>query len=222
MYIQVHNSTYIFCGLLTFMNKVTDIVISLDSVVSLHAQLHNQLRQVILSGRWPHGSRLPSEIQLAEHLKLSRSTVRLALQQAEIEGLIERAAGRGTFVAYMPSKERKNRLIAFVTCDFDAENHLQILNGAESEAKARGYQLVYSKAKNYQDETEILKSLQNDNAAGVMLWPIFAHSRQQNAEAFQQIHMPLVLVDRNIPGYECDYVTSDNYTGAQALMRHLI
>src|SRR5436190_17185710 len=106
MYIQVHNSTYIFCGLPIFMNKVADIVISHGSVVSLHAQLHNQLRQVILSGRWPHGSRIPSETQLAEYLKLSRSTVRLALQRAEIEGLIERTAGRGTFVAYIPSKER--------------------------------------------------------------------------------------------------------------------
>src|SRR5258708_33738370 len=96
---------------LVFMNKVVDIVISHNSIVSLHLQLHNQLRQQILSGRWPHGSRIPSETQFAEHLKLSRSTIRLALQLAEIEGLIERTAGRGTFVGSLPPKERKNRLI---------------------------------------------------------------------------------------------------------------
>jgi len=204
------------------MNKVTDIVISLDSVVSLHAQLHNQLRQVILSGRWPHGSRIPSEIQFAEHLKLSRSTVRLALQIAEIEGLIERAAGRGTFVAYAPSKERKNRMVAFVTCDFDAENHLLLLTGAESEVKARGYQMLFFKAKNHQEEADILNTLQEDETAGVLLWANSVHSHQENGPGIEQFQFPIVLVDRKIYGFDCDCVTSDNYGGSQALMRHFI
>ncbi len=204
------------------MNKVVDVVISHNSIVSLHLQLHNQLRQLILSGRWSHGSRIPSETQFAEHLKLSRSTIRLALQLAEIEGLIERKAGRGTFVAYLPSKERKNRLIAFVTCDFDAENHLLILNGAESEAKARGYQLVFSRAKNSQEETDVLKRLQENDAAGIILWAQAVHSHPNSAWGFSPSHMPVVLVDRKIVGVEWDFVTSDNYGGAQALMRHLI
>jgi DNA-binding LacI/PurR family transcriptional regulator len=204
------------------MNKITDIEISPESVVSLHAQLHNQLRQVILSGRWPHGSRIPSETELAEHLKLSRSTVRLALQRAEIEGLIERTAGRGTFVAYTPSKERKNRLIAFVTCDFDAENHLLILSGAESEVKARGYQIVFSKARNRQEEAEILKTLQEDETAGVLLWANSVHSHQESEPGIRQLRLPIVLVDRKVYGFDCDFVTSDNYGGAQALMRHFI
>src|SRR5262245_38773704 len=110
------------------MNKVSDIVLSTDSVISLHAQLHSQLRHLILSGRWKAGSRIPSENELTTHLNVSRSTVRLALQKAEIEGLIERTAGRGTFVAYTP-ENRENRLIAFVTYGFDAESHLLLLKG---------------------------------------------------------------------------------------------
>jgi len=204
------------------MSKVVDVVISHTSIVSLHLQLHNQLRQLILSGRWSYGSRIPSETQFAEHLKLSRSTVRLALQLAEIEGLIERRAGRGTFVAYLPSKEGKNRLIAFITSDFDAENHLFILNGAESEAKARGYQLVFSKAKDLQEETDILKGLEENNAAGIILWAHAIHSHPNSTWGVAPSHMPVVLVDRKIEGVEWDCVTSDNYGGAQALMRHLI
>src|SRR5579859_5568054 len=152
------------------MNKVTDVVVSQSIVVSLHIQLHNQLRQLILSGHWPNASRIPSESEFAEHLRMSRSTVRLALQQAEVEGLIERIPGRGAFVSYVPSKSREERVIAFVTCDFDSENQLLALNGTESEAKARGYQVVFSKAKNRQEEIEILKGLQEKDA-GVVLWP---------------------------------------------------
>jgi len=204
------------------MTKVTDVSISHNSVVSLHAQLHNQLRQIILSGRWPNGARIPSETQFAEHLKLSRSTVRLALQQAEIEGLIERRAGRGTFVAYTPSPEQKSRLIAFVTCDFDAENHLLLLNGAESEVKARGYQIVFSRAKTHQEETEILQGLQQGNITGVLLWANAIHSHEKDQSWFQQFHVPITLIDREIRGVETDCVTSDNYGGALALMEHLV
>jgi GntR family transcriptional regulator of arabinose operon len=206
------------------MNKVTDVVISHNSVVSLHVQLHNQLRQLILSGRWPHATRIPSESQFAEHLNVSRSTVRLALQQAEIEGLIERIAGRGTFVAYLSTKERESRLIAFVTCGFDAENHLLILNGAENEVKVHGYQIVFSNAQNHQEEIDALKRMKEEDVAGVLLWPNVngSRSQQQNASIYQQFHLPIVTMDRKINGFDCDCVTSDNYGGAQALMRHLV
>lgn len=203
------------------MNKATDIVISQDSLVSLHVQLHNQLRQQILAGYWPNGMRIPSENQFAEHLGLSRGTVRLALQQAEVEGLIERIAGRGAFVVYNPSKEREDRLIAYVTCDFDSELQLLILNGLEGEAKARGYQVVFSKPRNRQEEIDILQGLQKKDA-GVALWPNGSDTAQQNARIYEQLRIPIVLLDRKIHGFECDCVTSDNYGGAQALMQHLV
>src|SRR5260221_2154038 len=224
MYIQVCTALDVPGSIDYSMNKVTDIIILTNSLISLHAQLHNQLRQLILSGRWGYATRIPSESQLAEHLQLSRSTVRLALQQAEIAGLIERIAGRGTFVAYVPTKGRKSHLIAFVTCGFDAENHLLILNGAENEVKARGYQIIFSNTKNHQEEIEILKRLRVEDVAGVLLWLNVdsSESPEQNAINYQQVHLPIVLMDRKISGIDCDCVTSDNYGGAHALMRHLV
>jgi GntR family transcriptional regulator, arabinose operon transcriptional repressor len=206
------------------MNKVSDISISDNSFISLHVQLHNQLRHLILSGRWASGSRIPSENEITSHLKISRSTVRLAFQQAEIEGLIERAAGRGTFVAQLISKDIKRRLIAFLTCSFDAENHLLMLNGAEQEGRARGYQIVFSNAKNQEEEFEILQRLKDEDIAGILLWANARASQSQepNVIRYQQVKVPIVLMDRTIYGLDRDCVTSDNYGGAQALMRHLV
>lgn len=206
------------------MNKVSDIVIAHNSVISFHVQLHNQLRQLILSGHWAHGTRIPSESQLAEHLKLSRSTVRLALQQAEIEGLIERVVGRGTFVAYLPTQEHVSRLIAFIACGFDAENHLLILNGAENELKARGYQIVFNNTQSHQEELDILNRLKDEDFAGVLLWPNVDASQPNHSDlmTYHQFPLPIVLMDRTIHGLDYDCVTSDNYGGAQALMRHLV
>lgn len=206
------------------MNKVNDISISDNSFISLHVQLHNQLRHLILSGRWVSGSRIPSENELTSHLNISRSTVRLALQQAEIEGLIERAAGRGTFVAPIISKDIRRRLIAFLTCSFDAENHLLMLNGAEQEGRARGYQIVFSNAQNQEEEFEILQRLKEEGIAGVLLWANARASKalEPNVIRYQQVKVPIVLMDRTIYGLDCDCVTSDNYGGTRALMRHLV
>jgi GntR family transcriptional regulator, arabinose operon transcriptional repressor len=205
-------------------NKVTDLSLADDSFISLHAQLHNQLRQLIQSGRWPNASRIPSENEITDHLNISRSTIRLALHQAELEGLIERIAGKGTFVAYKSVKDHDRRLIAFVTGGIDAENHLLMLNGAEQEVRARGHQIVFNAAKNQEEELHILKRLQEDNIAGILLWAN-AHTTRSNESRiaqYKQIHIPIVLMDRKISGFDLDCVTSDNYGGAKTLMRHLI
>jgi DNA-binding LacI/PurR family transcriptional regulator len=207
------------------MNKVSDIQLADNSVISLHAQLHNQLRHLILSGRWASGTRIPSENQLTNHLKISRSTIRLALQQAEIEGLIARVAGRGTFVAYTASQERGRRLIAFVVSDLDTENNLFMLNGAESKARASGYQIIFSHGQSQQEEIEILTGLsEEENIAGVLLWPNATEpqNRAKIAASYAGFVFPIVTMDRQVEGYDCDFVTSDNYGGAYALMQHLV
>ncbi|MEV4803141.1 histidine utilization repressor [Nonomuraea sp. NPDC049421] len=53
----------------------------------------------VRSGRWAHGQQLPSEHQLVGALGLSRMTINRALRELTHEGLIERRAGVGTFVA---------------------------------------------------------------------------------------------------------------------------
>ena len=85
-------------------NKLEKIRLDHNSYISLHVQLHNQLRRLIVSGRWRYGERIPTEAQLSRHLDISRTTVRIALQRIEVEGLIKRNAGRGTFVTWQPQK----------------------------------------------------------------------------------------------------------------------
>ncbi|MEP7291312.1 MAG: GntR family transcriptional regulator [Chloroflexota bacterium] len=205
------------------MDKLKDIVLDQNSVISLHSQLHSQLRQLILSGRWQKGSLIPSESQLTTYLKVSRSTVRLALQKAEIEGLLERIAGRGTFVNYLP-KAHENRLIAFITYGFDAEFHMLMLKGAEQAVKAHGYQLILSNLQTQEEELDTLQRLTSEYVAGVLLRPNTDASRadSQNSSRYRQIRLPMVLMDRQIHGLDCDFVTSDNYGGTQEMMHHLV
>ena len=58
----------------------------------------DELAEGILAGRWPAGSRMPSERQLTREFGASRPVIREALRSLLERGLIEVQAGRGTFV----------------------------------------------------------------------------------------------------------------------------
>jgi LacI family transcriptional regulator len=98
------------------------------------------------------------------------------------------------------------------------------LNGAESEVRARGYQMVFSNAQSHEEEISILMALRGEDVHGILLWPHFnaSWSKRETPISYQQLDVPIVLLDRQIYGLDCDCVTSDNYGGAQALMRHLV
>jgi GntR family transcriptional regulator len=75
------------------------LIIDRESPVPLYYQLKQLLAERITEGEWLPGDMLPTEEQLQEQYGLSRTTVRQALKELEIEGLISRYRGRGTFVA---------------------------------------------------------------------------------------------------------------------------
>lgn len=62
------------------------------------SRLYLLLKERIASGRLDVGDRLPSETDLAAAHKLSRVTVRRALDGLESDGLIRRQPGAGTFI----------------------------------------------------------------------------------------------------------------------------
>ncbi|RKD31540.1 FadR/GntR family transcriptional regulator [Thermohalobacter berrensis] len=57
-----------------------------------------QIQDMIMNGAINKGDRLPSERELAEQLKVSRTSVREALRVLEVIGLIESRQGEGNFV----------------------------------------------------------------------------------------------------------------------------
>lgn len=72
----------------------------------LYFRIQEMLRTQIATGRLAAGQRLPSETELSESFKTTRTTVRQALAQLTFEGLIERRIGLGTFVASRPVESR--------------------------------------------------------------------------------------------------------------------
>lgn len=67
---------------------------------TLHGQIYRELSERITSGRAKPGDRMPTEAELTSTYGVSRTTARRALDDLRRIGLVERAPGRGTFVAH--------------------------------------------------------------------------------------------------------------------------
>jgi DNA-binding FadR family transcriptional regulator len=61
-------------------------------------QVIGQLRQSVLSGEWPVGTRIPNEPTLSEALGVGRNTVREAVRALAHGGILEVRQGDGTYV----------------------------------------------------------------------------------------------------------------------------
>lgn len=64
----------------------------------LVTQVSEQFRELVRSGQWPVGQKIPGEHELAGQLGVSRATVREALRGLSITGLLEARIGDGTYV----------------------------------------------------------------------------------------------------------------------------
>lgn len=68
----------------------------------IHEEVFSQIHELIKEGRFKARDQLPSERELAETFKVSRTSVREALRALESQGLIVSRTGTGNFVADLP------------------------------------------------------------------------------------------------------------------------
>jgi GntR family transcriptional regulator len=89
-----------------------------QSAIPLYHQLAEVIKQQIRSGDYGEGDALPSEPEFIDEYGVSRTTVRLALDEIEKLGLIRREQGRGTFVT-APIVRSPNPLLSSFTQDVE-------------------------------------------------------------------------------------------------------
>lgn len=80
------------------INKDTPMEIDLNSSKPLHIQAEEILRRLIEEEEYKNGKMFPSEVDLSEQLKISRNTLRQAINKLVFEGLLIRKKGFGTKV----------------------------------------------------------------------------------------------------------------------------
>jgi GntR family transcriptional regulator, hexuronate regulon transcriptional repressor len=71
----------------------------------LYMDLARKLIGELADGKYPVGTRLPAEREMAQHYNVSRPTVREAIIALEVQGLVEVRIGSGAYVMRLPGKD---------------------------------------------------------------------------------------------------------------------
>lgn len=189
----------------------------------LHLSVTDLLRRRLLEGRVPGGAKLPPLLELAQEFDVSTSTVRRAMRTLESEGHVYQIAGVGAFARHRAAKSET--LVAFATADLTSSLDLGVARGIEKACKRRkwGVQLLDAHL-DLEMEKNNLQRLGNCGARGAIaiVLSVGAPDTTDVLARLQADQMPLVLVDRSIPGLRGDLVESDHEKGAYRATKYLL
>lgn len=80
----------------------------------LYYQIYDFMYQDIVTGKYRVGDLLPAESEMTHFYKVSRATVRKAMDMLSQEGLIEKKRGQGTFVKSLKAKSDDQKIVSFL------------------------------------------------------------------------------------------------------------
>ncbi|MFY0545903.1 GntR family transcriptional regulator [Brevibacillus sp. H7] len=103
------------------------------SFIPMYQQISETIQKQIQEGVYTEGAKIPTEQELMELFNVSRTTVRLAIQDMTEKGLIEKKQGKGTFV--------RNTTIYHPTQGFKGVYETLVAAGMSHETKLIGYKI---------------------------------------------------------------------------------
>jgi LacI family transcriptional regulator len=168
---------------------------------------------------------------IAKALGLSTSTISRALRDsheisAETKQLVLECAEK---LNYKPNpialslKEKRSRSIGVVVCEIANSFFSQVINGIESIAYDRGYNVIVAQShESYEREVVDLQFLSSRSVDGIIISLATETTDLSHIKALHDRGMPIVLFDRVNEEINTHKVIVDNYRGAYDATEHLI
>ena len=192
----------------------------------LHLQIIQSLKKSIEDNTYRQGDLFPPEIELAAKFGVSRGTIRKAMKALVDEGILTRIPGKGTFIqseGVKSTPEARACLIGIVVLHMNDPYGAAIVSGAERVARQKGYSLIFCNLDEHLEvEAEHFERLINHRVSGVALFPLALPGELELVETLCDAEIPIVLIDRQIPGLTLTTIMSDNYGGAYQAVKHLL
>ena len=204
----------------------------LERPLSLSAQVERLLRQSIAEGKFA-GGKLPTEIELAEQLGVSRETVRLAAEVLQREGLLVKIRRKGTFTREQPRTMQlrgpESTVLAFLQATYPgslgaeeavtSEINALMLHGAVAAAGTAGWELLVREAASEQMRPAFERLKQKVVLSGI----IFASFGEEKLlRRVMGLGIPVVLLDHQAHLPQISSVGEDSTGAARTAVQHLV
>jgi LacI family transcriptional regulator len=116
--------------------------------------------------------------------------------------------------------QHSNLLFLLIT-DITNPFYTTLARGAEDAAKKYGYRLLFGNSdESVEKEKDYLDTILTTRADGVLVAPAGDPSLP-HLETLRKHKIPFVLLDREVPGMDCDVVLGDSKEGARKLVNYL-
>lgn len=197
----------------------------------LVAQVEQILREAIAAARFPE-DRLPTEVELAEQLGVSRETVRRATETLQREGLLVKYRRKGTFTRppalSLQRQAVTSSLLGYLQADYQGAHGQEeavsraigglMLQGALAEVGQAGFELVVRHAPPAHLSEAFRQLSQNAHLRGV----IFAsYGEEKLLRRVAGLGVPVVLVDHDVHLPGISSVRDDSFEGVRQAVKYL-
>ena len=196
-----------------------------------YEEIANDLRRQIRQGDFGT-QKLPSERILMARYGVQRNTVRRALSLLGEEGQIVSSGKRGSFInplslePHGPEKKPAVQGTILVVAHWnEASTALEsLLRGLTQTLADSELSLLYFDSRprpgRTMNELPTAEYLVSNNIVGIVLWP----QSPADIQALNRLRAiaPLVLVDRQVPGFETHSVIFDDFSGGRQVTEHLL
>ena len=192
-----------------------------------YSQLMEDLKEMILSGKIKAGEKLPSENTLAASYKVSRQTVRKALEILENAGYIYAQHGKGTFCCEIVRHTSASKNIAVVTTYLADYIFPQVIQGIDEVLTSEGYSIMLKNTRNSRaQEAKCLEELLQKNIDGMIIEPSKSQIYCKHLHLFEKLdacHIPYIFIQSCFEQLkEKPQIVMDDQKGGYLLTKHLI
>jgi LacI family transcriptional regulator len=178
-------------------------------------------------------SESPNNVTIKDVARLSGvspMTVSRVINQSQrvspaTRGRVENAINQ---LGYVPSRlarglsRQKTSTIALIVPDVANPFFTLVVRGAEDVARRAGYRIILCDTRfDLTQEAEVLEEMIAHRVEGIVIAPVSDGSRGE-LKRLAKFGVPFVLIDRTIPGVDCDVVLGDSTAGGRTLVEHLI
>ncbi|ACT00021.1 LacI family DNA-binding transcriptional regulator [Paenibacillus sp. JDR-2] len=116
---------------------------------------------------------------------------------------------------------QQTRSLFLLITDITNPFYTTLSRGAEDAATKNGYRLLFGNSdESLEKEADYINTILTTRVDGVLIAPAGDPSLP-HLESLQRHNIPFVLLDREVPGVECDIVLGDSKEGARQLVNHL-
>jgi GntR family transcriptional regulator of arabinose operon len=173
------------------------------------------------------GEQLPSENEIASLFKVSRHTVRQALNYLVQEGWIYKERGKGSFFSNKKTNEvKKNKNVAVLTTYISDYIFPKIISGIEEELRKKGYNLLLFNSNNdIENERVCFENIINQDIAGLIVEPAQSTINNLHHDSIKKLekeNIKYIAINANCDEENSAYIVVDDEQGGYKLTNYLL